>query len=72
MKHRSWTIQESDCDIAAPSGLEIAYIHHWVSGVASYKRSGIVDKKVEVLEFFSFLPSFSFLTITKEREERKP
>jgi hypothetical protein len=35
-------------------GQQIAYIHHWVSGIASYKRSGLTDKR-KVLEFCIFL-----------------
>jgi hypothetical protein len=35
--------------------LEIAYIHHWVSGIALYYGFGLKDKKVEDLEFCHFL-----------------
>jgi hypothetical protein len=45
----------SVCQVSTASGLELAYIHHWVSGIAPYYGFGLKDKKVEDLEFCLFL-----------------
>ena len=45
----------SVCHVSMDTGLEIAYIHHWVSRIAPCYGFGLKDKEVEDLEFCLFL-----------------
>jgi hypothetical protein len=56
----------SVCHFSMATRLKIAYIHHWVSGIAPYYGFGLKDKKVEDLEIFLFLndPSCFYMSVT--------